>query len=107
MDSSLVSDINYVEPNDLAYFACVVKHRSFTAAAKEIAISKSKLSRVVSCLEERIGIRLLERTSRVVTPTVAGELLYHHCKEVYKASLAARQTIITLTSAAYDFSNAS
>ncbi|MBU9212430.1 hypothetical protein KTD23_30600, partial [Burkholderia multivorans] len=50
-------------------------------------------------LEERIGIRLLERTSRVVTPTVAGELLYQHCKEVYKASLVARQTIITLTSA--------
>jgi DNA-binding transcriptional LysR family regulator len=87
------SDKLGIEPNHLVYFACIVRHESFTGAAKETGVSKSKLSRVVSNLENQAGVRLLERTTRRVTLTDAGCLLYQRCQEVYAASVATHATI--------------
>ncbi|UHD44097.1 LysR family transcriptional regulator [Aureimonas altamirensis] len=61
--------------NDLAAFATVAKERSFTRAAAKIGVSQSALSQTVRALEERIGLRLLTRTTRSVAPTEAGERL--------------------------------
>jgi DNA-binding transcriptional LysR family regulator len=61
--------------NVLAAFLTVAKERSFTRAAKRLGVSRSALSHAVRGLEERLGIRLLDRTTRSVAPTQAGEQL--------------------------------
>lgn len=61
--------------NDLAAFAAVAKERSFTRAAAKLRVSPSALSQTVRNLEERLGLRLLSRTTRSVAPTEAGERL--------------------------------
>jgi DNA-binding transcriptional LysR family regulator len=60
---------------DLAAFACVAEHNSFTRAAAELGMSQSALSHAVKGLEERLGVRLLARTTRSVSTTEAGETL--------------------------------
>jgi DNA-binding transcriptional LysR family regulator len=59
----------------LAAFLAVAEERSFTRAAKRLAVSPSALSHAVRGLEERFGVRLLARTTRSVAPTAAGEQL--------------------------------
>ncbi|WP_419816552.1 LysR family transcriptional regulator [Glacieibacterium sp.] len=61
--------------NTLAAFAVVARERSFTKAAAKLGISQSALSQTVKILEERLGIRLLTRTTRSVAPTEIGERL--------------------------------
>ncbi len=61
--------------NDLATFAIVAKERSFTRAAAKIGVSQSALSQTIRGLEQRLGMRLLTRTTRSVSPTEAGERL--------------------------------
>ena len=61
--------------NVLAAFLTVAKERSFTRAAKRLGVSRSGLSHAVRGLEERLGVRLLARTTRSVAPTQAGEQL--------------------------------
>jgi DNA-binding transcriptional LysR family regulator len=61
--------------NDLAAFLAVAKERSFTKAAAKLGVSQSALSHTIRGLEERLGLRLLTRTTRSVAPTEAGERL--------------------------------
>jgi DNA-binding transcriptional LysR family regulator len=61
-----------VDLQDLDAFAAVARHRSFRKAAAERGVSASALSHAIRGLEERIGVRLLNRTTRSVTPTEAG-----------------------------------
>ena len=61
--------------NDLAAFTAVAKERSFTRAAAKLGVSQSALSQTIRALEERVGLRLLNRTTRSVAPTEAGERL--------------------------------
>ena len=63
--------------NDLAAFAVVARERSFTRAAAQLGVSQSALSQTIKTLEERLGLRLLTRTTRSVLPTEAGERLLH------------------------------
>lgn len=60
---------------DLTYFLEIAKHRSFRRAGLELGVSASALSHALRGLEERLGVRLLNRTSRSVTLTAAGEAL--------------------------------
>jgi len=60
---------------DLAAFAVVAEERSFTRAAAELGMSQSALSHAMKALEERLGARLLSRTTRSVSTTEAGETL--------------------------------
>ena len=60
---------------DLAAFAVVAEHGSFTRAAAELGMSQSALSHALKALEERLGVRLLSRTTRSVSTTEAGETL--------------------------------
>src|SRR5271169_5071391 len=62
--------------NDLAAFAAVVKVRSFTRAAAQLGVSQSALSQTVRSLERRLDAKLLNRTTRSVSPTEVGERLY-------------------------------
>ena len=61
--------------NDLIAFLAVAKERSFTRAAAKLGVSQSALSHTIRGLEERLGLRLLTRTTRSVAPTDAGERL--------------------------------
>ena len=63
------------ELNDLLAFAAVARERSFTRAAAILGMSPSALSHAMRGLEERLGVRLLARTTRSVSPTEAGERL--------------------------------
>src|SRR5258708_31150842 len=61
--------------NDLLAFLAVARERSFTRAAAKLGVSQSALSHTIRGLEERLGLRLLTRTTRSVSPTDAGERL--------------------------------
>jgi len=61
--------------NDLVAFLTVARERSFTKAAAKLGVSQSALSQTVHRLEMRLGLRLLTRTTRSVSPTEAGERL--------------------------------
>jgi DNA-binding transcriptional LysR family regulator len=61
--------------NDLFAFLAVARERSFTRAAAKLGVSQSALSHTIRGLEERLGLRLLTRTTRNVSPTEAGERL--------------------------------
>lgn len=61
--------------NDLLAFLAVAGERSFTRAAAKLGVSQSALSHTLRGLEERLGLRLLTRTTRSVAPTDAGERL--------------------------------
>ena len=61
--------------NDLLAFLAVAKERSFTRAAAQLGVSQSALSHTIRGLEERLGLRLLTRTTRSVATTEAGERL--------------------------------
>lgn len=64
--------------SDLLAFLAVAKERSFTRAAAKLGISQSALSQIVRGLEQRLGVRLLNRTTRSVAPTQAGERLFQN-----------------------------
>jgi len=61
--------------NELTAFLAVARERSFTKAAAKLGVSQSALSHTLRALEERLGVRLLTRTTRSVSPTEAGERL--------------------------------
>jgi DNA-binding transcriptional LysR family regulator len=61
--------------NDLTCFLAIARERSFTKAAAKLSVSQSALSHTIRELEERLGVRLLTRTTRSVAPTEAGERL--------------------------------
>jgi DNA-binding transcriptional LysR family regulator len=60
---------------DLAAFTAVAEEQSFTRAARKMGMSQSALSQAVRRIEERLGMRLLARTTRSVAPTEAGDRL--------------------------------
>ncbi len=64
--------------NDLLAFIAVARERSFTRAAAQLGVSQSALSHTIRTLETRMGVRLLTRTTRSVSPTEAGERLMHN-----------------------------
>src|SRR6476646_7183697 len=61
--------------NDLLAFLAVANESSFTRAAAKLGVSQSALSHTIRGLEERLGLRLLTRTTRRVSPTEAGDRL--------------------------------
>src|SRR6516164_7563929 len=62
--------------NAIVTFLAVARERSFTRAAAQLGVSQSALSHTIRGLEERLGIRLLTRATRRVSPTAAGERLF-------------------------------
>ncbi|WP_053238144.1 LysR substrate-binding domain-containing protein [Sandaracinus amylolyticus] len=66
--------------NDLAVFVGVVEHGGFSAAARALGVPKSSLSRRLQLLEERLGVRLVQRTSRRFTVTDVGEEVLEHAR---------------------------
>lgn len=79
--------------NDLYYFAKVVEHGGFAAAGRALGTPKSKLSRRVALLEERLGTQLLMRSTRSFAVTEAGRSYYTHCSAMLTEAEAAEESI--------------
>jgi DNA-binding transcriptional LysR family regulator len=75
--------------NDLLAFVAVARELSFTRAAAQLGVSQSALSHTIRGLEERLGLRLLTRTTRSVSPTEAGERLLQTVGQEIEAEIAA------------------
>jgi DNA-binding transcriptional LysR family regulator len=70
---------------EMRVFAAVVDAGSFVGAADELAVSKAAVSRIVSDLEARLGVRLLHRTTRRLSLTAEGEVFVDRCRELLAA----------------------
>jgi len=79
--------------NNMFFFAAVVDAAGFSAAARDLGLQASKLSRRISTLEQELGVRLLNRNSRSISLTEAGRAFYAHCRVVLAEVQAARDTI--------------
>ena len=77
-----------IEWKDLLLFLQVVERKGFTSAGEALGIPKSRLSRRVTLLEARLGTRLLQRSSRRLSLTDAGQALYAHCQVMLKEAEA-------------------
>lgn len=84
--------------NDMAYFAEVVEQGSFAAAGRALGLPKSRLSRRVAGLESRLGVRLLQRTTRQLSLTEAGGLYFRHCVTMREAAAAATEAVAAVQS---------
>ncbi|WP_267225852.1 LysR substrate-binding domain-containing protein [Dyella silvae] len=79
--------------NDLYFFASVVEHGGFSSAGRALGIPKSRLSKRIAQLEERLGVRLLQRTTRRFVVTEVGERFYGHCRAVLEEARAAQEAV--------------
>jgi DNA-binding transcriptional LysR family regulator len=79
--------------NDLYYYAEVVDHGGFAPAGRALGLPKSKLSRRIALLEERLGVRLIQRSTRHFSVTEIGQTFYAHCKAMLVEAQAAQEAI--------------
>ncbi|HWV62488.1 MAG TPA: LysR family transcriptional regulator [Oxalicibacterium sp.] len=79
--------------NDLYYYVQVVEHGGFASAGRALGEPKSKLSRRVALLEERLGTRLIQRSTRRFAVTEIGQTYYAHCKAMLVEADAADEAI--------------
>jgi DNA-binding transcriptional LysR family regulator len=79
-------------------FVSVAETESFTAAAKKLDTSVAQVSRKVSALEDRLAIKLLNRTTRRVSVTEAGQTYYQHCRQVLDGLEQAERAVSNLQS---------
>jgi DNA-binding transcriptional LysR family regulator len=79
--------------NDFVLFVRVVDHKGFSAAGRELGIPKSRLSRRIALLEERLGVRLLQRNSRSLTVTSVGQLFYERCQAMVTMGESAHEVV--------------
>jgi DNA-binding transcriptional LysR family regulator len=84
--------------NDLYYFAQVVEHAGFAPAARALGMQKSKLSRRIGLLEDRLGVRLVQRSSRSFSVTEIGQEYYRQCRAMLIEADAAQAVIDSMQS---------
>jgi DNA-binding transcriptional LysR family regulator len=79
-----------IDSRQIAAFSALVRHRSFTMAAKDLFLTQSAVSHAIKSLEEEIGCRLFERTGRSMTLTRAGEQFHQRTERILSEMRAAR-----------------
>ncbi|KWH13651.1 LysR family transcriptional regulator [Burkholderia territorii] len=89
-------DDNDRDLNDLYYFVQVVEHGGFAPAGRALNMPKSKLSRRIALLEARLGMRLIQRSTRRFTVTDVGQTYYAHCRAMLVEADAADEAIALL-----------
>ncbi|KVM97424.1 LysR family transcriptional regulator [Burkholderia diffusa] len=82
--------------NDLYYFVQVVEHGGFAPAGRALNMPKSRLSRRIALLEARLGMRLIQRSTRRFTVTDVGQTYYAHCRAMLVEADAADEAIALL-----------
>ena len=83
--------------NDLYYFSAVVEHGDYAAAERALGIPKSRLSRRIAQLENELGVRLLQRSTRRFAVTDIGHGVYRHAQAMLASAQAARDTVDRLS----------
>lgn len=83
----------------MAVFAGIVEAQSFSQAAERLGLSKSAVSKQLARLEERLGARLINRTTRQISLTEAGELYYRYCARILEEADAAETAVANLQDA--------
>lgn len=78
----------------LQTFATVVRAKNFSIAAEALGVTPSAISKQISNLEDRLGVRLLNRTTRSVSTTEAGQMFYHQCQSILD-SIAEAEKLVT------------
>ena len=81
---------------DMHLFAKVVEMNSFTAAAENLGVSRALLSRRISGLEQRLGVRLLNRTTRRLDLTESGSTYFKYCQSILDTAHEAEEAIQTV-----------
>lgn len=79
--------------NDLYFYVQVVDHGGFAPAGRALGLPKSRLSRRIAQLEERLGVRLIQRSTRRFAVTELGRTYYTHCKAMLVEAEAAQEAI--------------
>lgn len=79
--------------NDLYFYVQAVDHGGFAPAGRAVGIPKSRVSRRVAALEKRLGVRLIQRTTRQFNVTELGERYYKHCKAMLVEAAAAQEAV--------------
>jgi DNA-binding transcriptional LysR family regulator len=79
--------------NDMVFFAEVAERGGFTAASRALGVPKSRLSRHVAELEAHLGVQLLQRSTRRLSLTPAGEIYLRHCTALRDAAVAADEAV--------------
>jgi DNA-binding transcriptional LysR family regulator len=82
--------------NEIRFFALVAQSRSFTQTAKRLSVPKSSVSRAIGRLEERLGVQLIERTTRSVRLTEIGRVYLTHCQRVMEEAEQADLAVGTM-----------
>ncbi len=82
--------------NDIYFFASVVQYGGFSAAARAIGVEKTRLSRRIAALEQRLGVRLLQRTTRALALTEAGHRFFERCVATVEGAQAAYDSVAEL-----------
>lgn len=85
-----------IDLNELFYFVKIVEAGGFAAAERSLCIPKSKLSRRTAKLEQRLGVRLIHRSTRHFVLTEVGQTYYEHCKAMLVEADAAQEAVETL-----------
>lgn len=83
-----------IPPADMLLFAAVVREGGFTRAAKQLGITKQTVSERIAKLEERLGVRLLERTTRKLRVTDTGATYYERCAAIAQQIEAANDEVL-------------
>lgn len=82
--------------NDIYFFASVAQNGGFSAAARRIGVEKTRLSRRIAALEKRLGVRLLQRTTRALALTEAGQRFFERCVATVEGAQAAFDSVAEL-----------
>src|SRR6266581_2783032 len=82
--------------NDIYFFASVVQYGGFSAAARTIGVEKTRLSRRIAALEKRLGVRLLQRTTRALALTEAGQRFFERSVATVEGAQAAYDSVAEL-----------
>ncbi len=82
--------------NDLQFFTAVVLNRGFSAASRALGVPKSRVSRRVALLEERLGVRLLDRTTRGLGLTQVGQQVFEHAHAAVIEAEAAEEAALRM-----------
>jgi DNA-binding transcriptional LysR family regulator len=82
--------------NDIYFFASVVQYGGFSAAARTIGVEKTRLSRRIAALEKRLGVRLLQRTTRALALTEAGQRFFERSVATVEGAQTAYDSVAEL-----------
>ena len=91
--------MNHPDLNDLQFYAMVVEHGGFAAAERALGVPKSRLSRRIAQLENDLGVRLLQRSTRKFAVTDVGQSVYRHAQTMLAEAQAAREAVDRVSAA--------